>query len=87
MIVVSVSFNLFCIDPEMVKSVAISIDADLSVIVPNDMEIMDNEERGQEGTLIREIYTDGEPFEDHLGALIRVRFQFCILESQCIKYV
>ncbi|XP_063924119.1 juvenile hormone esterase-like [Zophobas morio] len=58
-------------DPEMVKSVAISIDADLSVIVPNDMEIMDNEERGQEGTLIREIYTDGEPFEDHLGALIR----------------
>jgi hypothetical protein len=59
-------------DPDVFKSWAETWDEDLNLIVPNDMQIVDEVDHAEMGRLIREIYTGGEPFADNLGAGIRV---------------
>jgi carboxylesterase type B len=58
-------------DPDLFKSFAETWDEDLNLIVPNDMQIVDEVDHAEMGRLIREIYTGGEPFADNLGAGIR----------------
>jgi hypothetical protein len=42
------------------------------LIVPNDMQIVDESEHAKMAASIREIYTGDEPFADNLGGGIRV---------------
>nr|AKZ17680.1 carboxylesterase CXE20 [Tenebrio molitor] len=58
-------------DADVFKSWAETWDEDLNLIVPNDMQIVDEDDHAEMGRLIREIYTGGEPFADNLGAAIR----------------
>ncbi|KAJ3620290.1 hypothetical protein MTP99_004255 [Tenebrio molitor] len=58
-------------DPDVFKSWAEAWDEDLDLIVPNDMQIVDESEHTEMAASIREIYTGGEPFADDLGAGIR----------------
>jgi carboxylesterase type B len=61
----------FSQDPDVFKSVAAVWDQDLSLIVPEDMQINDETYLAEMGGSIRDIYTGGEPFADHLGDGIR----------------
>jgi carboxylesterase type B len=58
-------------DADVFKSWAETWDEDLNLIVPNDMQIVDEVDHAEMGASIREIYTGGEPFADNLGAAIR----------------
>ncbi|XP_015837950.1 esterase FE4 isoform X2 [Tribolium castaneum] len=58
-------------DPDTFKSSMETWDKNLDIIVPNDMQITDQEQRVKVGQAIREIYTGGQPFADNLGAGIR----------------
>ncbi|XP_068902412.1 carboxylic ester hydrolase-like [Tenebrio molitor] len=58
-------------DPDIFKSWAEAWDEDLNLIVPNDMQIVDESEHAKMAASIREIYTGGEPFADNLGGGIR----------------
>jgi carboxylesterase type B len=57
--------------PEVFKTSAEAWDENLALVVPNDMQIVDEADSAEMGSSIREIYTGGEPFADHLGDGIR----------------
>ncbi|XP_068902411.1 carboxylic ester hydrolase-like [Tenebrio molitor] len=64
----NIAFNQ---DRDTFKFFAETWDGDLNLIVPDDMQIVDEDDHAKMGRLIREIYTGGEPFADNLGAAIR----------------
>ncbi|XP_063925052.1 carboxylic ester hydrolase-like [Zophobas morio] len=46
-------------------------DQNLGWLVPNDMQITDQNQRTQMGSAIRDLYTGGEPLANHLGDAVR----------------
>jgi hypothetical protein len=61
------SVYAFGLDSAMLKAMAEAFDQHLDWVVPNDMQISDETNRTEMGRMIREMYTSGEPFADHLG--------------------
>jgi hypothetical protein len=66
------SIHTFILDPATLQSMAEAFDQQLDWVVPNDMQISDQTNRTDMGRMIRELYTSGEPFADHLGDTVRV---------------
>jgi carboxylesterase type B len=62
---------VFNSDPATLQSMAEAFDQQLDWVVPNDMQISDQTNRTDMGRMIRELYTSGEPFADHLGDTVR----------------
>jgi hypothetical protein len=69
-------------------------DEHLDWLVPNDMQITDQDQRTEMGRAIREIYTGGEALADHVGDGVRVSTQsgtntilqvFVVLERRLLQ--
>lgn len=64
----------FIVGQDEVATIAAILDENLDYLVPADMQITDLDSRTEMGSKIREIYTGGEPFGDHLGDTVRVYY-------------
>jgi hypothetical protein len=62
-------------DADGTKSQLATFDEHLDWLVPNDMQITDQDQRTEMGRAIREIYTGGEALADHVGDGVRVSTQ------------
>lgn len=63
--------NVF-IDEDLFMVFLSAFDKNLSLLVPNNMQILDENDRLSMGQKIRMIYTNGEPLTDHYADGIRV---------------
>jgi hypothetical protein len=62
-------------DAATTKSRLALFDEHLDWLVPNDMQITDQDKRTEMGRAIRDIYTGGEDLADHVGDGVRVSTQ------------
>jgi hypothetical protein len=62
-------------DADTTLSQLTSFDEHLDWLVPNDMQIPDEDKRIEVGRSIRDIYTGGEDLTDHVGDGVRVSTQ------------
>jgi hypothetical protein len=62
-------------DSDTTLSQLTSFDEHLDWLVPNDMQVPDEDKRIEVGRSIRDIYTGGEDLADHVGDGVRVSTQ------------
>ena len=65
----------FVLDAQGLQNRMAAYDQNLGWLVPNDMQITDQNQRTQMGSAIRDLYTGGEPLANHLGDAVRVSGQ------------
>ena len=62
----------FVLDAQALQNRMAAYDQNLGWLVPNDMELTDQNQRTHMGSAIRDLYTGGEPLANHLGDAVRV---------------